>query len=268
MGPFVEPLSQTDNRLNWEEAEYTSILSMIDAGTRWVELAPLKTVTAEEIISKFKDFWLTRYPRPTVVVSDQGTQFLSGEFQSTLTSVGIKHRSTTTYNPQANGLVERIHQFIGNAIRIRQVADWDKHLQEIAWTLRGTFHRILGCAPSHLVFGKDLVASHITYDIPSLLTTVKKQHETLQEESLLQQNRGRVAHQFKIGGLVFRKVENPTKLQTRFTGPHEILKVHNNNTLTLKITPDQGHPYLVRVNIRKVKPFSGGQHVVNDQTEN
>ena len=47
-----------------------------------------------------------------------------GEFAAMVKNdYGIKRKGTTTRNPQANAIIERIHQTIGNVIRTFQVQD-------------------------------------------------------------------------------------------------------------------------------------------------
>lgn len=84
-------------------------LTMIDVGTRWVELAPLNVKECENVVLEFDRWWLCRYPRPNNCIYNQGKEFVGQEFQELLTSYGIKSTPTTTRNPQANGIVERIH---------------------------------------------------------------------------------------------------------------------------------------------------------------
>ena len=69
--------------------------------------------------------WLTRYPWPTEVVLDRGTEF-KGEVQKTLTSeYGCKAKLITSRNPQANSIVERVHATVHNMVRCHQIKDKD-----------------------------------------------------------------------------------------------------------------------------------------------
>ena len=47
---------------------------------------------------------------------------------------GIKYKPTSVRNPQANAIVERVHQTIGNMIRTFQVYDNDELDDEDPWT--------------------------------------------------------------------------------------------------------------------------------------
>jgi hypothetical protein len=154
-GPVSFPANETENE---EVEEHRYILSMIDHCTRLVELAPLKTITAEEVIERLKDYWLCRYPRPHQILSDNGTQFTSKEFADLLTQYDVLHITTTTYNPTGNSVVERIHGTLGNALRTLNVHNWSDYLPDIVYSFRTSYQRSLGCSPAELVFSRHMVA--------------------------------------------------------------------------------------------------------------
>ena len=78
---------------------------------------------------------------------------------------GCDVNRTTTRNPQANAIVERVHQTIGNMIRTWFVNDPDLDrrdpyaglLTAVAFATRATVHTTLNASPSQLVFGRDAV---------------------------------------------------------------------------------------------------------------
>ena len=57
----------------------------------------------------FWDEWCCRYGIPSVVITDQGTQFESRLFNALLEYIGTQRRRTTAYHPQTNGMIERMH---------------------------------------------------------------------------------------------------------------------------------------------------------------
>ena len=63
--------------------------------------------------------WLCRCPRPKITKYDRGNEFLGHTFKNDLVEneYGIKAKSATTANPQANSILERIHQAIANIVR-------------------------------------------------------------------------------------------------------------------------------------------------------
>ena len=94
---------------------------MIDSATRWFEMREISNKEAVTIANLVEQTWLTRYPWPTQVIFDRGSEFM-GEFACMVQKdYGIKCKPITTRNPQANSIIERIHQTIGNMIRSCQV---------------------------------------------------------------------------------------------------------------------------------------------------
>ena len=66
---------------------------------------------------------VTRYPLPSKEIVDHGNQFLA-EFKTMIQAdYVITVKPITSRNPQANSILERVHQTIGNIILTFQVQD-------------------------------------------------------------------------------------------------------------------------------------------------
>jgi len=138
-------------------------VSIIDNDLKWIELHEYKSKSSEEISLIFDREWLCRYPRPQIVVFDNGTEF-SSKFYELLQSYGIQPKATTIKNPQSNAIVEHVHLTISNSLRAmtlsqRAFDDTTIHgiLQSIAWALRTTLHTSLRTSPGQLAFGRDMI---------------------------------------------------------------------------------------------------------------
>jgi hypothetical protein len=78
---------------------------------------------------------------------------------------GIKGKPITVRNPQANAIVERVHQTIGNIVRTFELENnyvdeedpWNGILSATAFAIRSTFHTTLRKSPGQLVFGRDMI---------------------------------------------------------------------------------------------------------------
>ena len=88
------------------------------------------------------------------------------EFQRMLRGdCGIKRKPITVRNPQANAIVERVHQTIGNMIQTFELGNhcmdeeepWKGILSAVALAVRATIHSILKKSPAQLVFGRDMM---------------------------------------------------------------------------------------------------------------
>ena len=71
---------------------------------------------------------------------------------------------STEYNPQSNGILERVHQVLGNALRNFEIEKreldeqnpWDEFLTSAAFAIRSTHHMVLEASPAQLVFNRDM----------------------------------------------------------------------------------------------------------------
>ena len=73
---------------------------------------------------------------PAVLTTDQGKEFNNKVNAELMRMFGIKHRLTTAYHPQANGLDERFNQTLANSLaKFAQVNrdSWDEHLGAVVY---------------------------------------------------------------------------------------------------------------------------------------
>ena len=85
------------------------LLVMADASTKWPEIFLMDTTTSARTIEKLRTVF-ARFGIPKTVVSDNGAQFTSKEFQEFMSSNGIQHRMGASFHPSTNGLAERLVQ--------------------------------------------------------------------------------------------------------------------------------------------------------------
>ena len=90
---------------------------MIDPATGWFEMKESSTKRADVIANLVEQTWLTRYPWPTQIVFDRGSEFIAEFAEMVVNDYGIKRKPIRKRNPQANAMIERIHQTLGNILR-------------------------------------------------------------------------------------------------------------------------------------------------------
>ena len=81
-------------------------LIVIDAYTRWLEVIPVKNITSKTTVTKLREIF-ARFGLPRSIVSDNGPQLTSDEFEQFCREHDIKHIKVTPYHPKSNGLAER-----------------------------------------------------------------------------------------------------------------------------------------------------------------
>ena len=229
-------------------------VSFMDVATRWPELHEYDSKKSENISLIFDQEWLNRYPRPRMVIYDNGSEF-SSEWREMLESFGIIGKPTTVKNPQANAFVERIHLVIADCIRSmdlpsRSYDDTTAHsvLQAVAWGIRSTFHTALQATPGQLAFGRDMIVN-ATYMANWHAIKERKQQNTLYNNA--RENKSRQTHDYQPGQFVYIKNKDiKRKLNPDKAGPFEIISVHTNGTITIRRSPT----VIEKINIRRAHP--------------
>ena len=91
---------------------------MIDPATGWFEIKEIKTKPkrADVIAYLVEQTWLVRYPWPDLIIMDRGREFKATFYKTITKDYNIKPKVITTRNPQANAIIERVHQTIGNVL--------------------------------------------------------------------------------------------------------------------------------------------------------
>jgi len=87
------------------------ILVAIDHCTRWAEAIPLKTLAAKETCAALNVIF-QRTGVPRVIISDNGTNFVSNLNKIFFSMFGVEMRNSTPLHPQGNSLAERLVQNI------------------------------------------------------------------------------------------------------------------------------------------------------------
>jgi Integrase core domain len=133
------------------------ILTAVDRSTRWVEAFPLKAVAAADCAEALVNGWVARFGVPACQTSDRGVQFASAVWAVLMSRLGVKDVMTTAYHPQSNGVVERFHRRLKDALRARAAAaDWPRHLPWVLLGLRLAPREDSGISSAKLVFGAPL----------------------------------------------------------------------------------------------------------------
>jgi transposase InsO family protein len=143
-------------------------LTSIDPVTNLTEMVRVQNTTAREVATQFEHSWLSRYPRPVRCVHDLGSEFIGFEFQRVLRNNNIEDVPTSSKNPQANSICERMHQTVGNVLRtllhVHRPTNVDTAAQLVdsalataMHTMRSATHGSIQASPGAVVFQRDML---------------------------------------------------------------------------------------------------------------
>jgi len=119
------------------------------------EARALKRATAKEVTKFFMDQVYHRYGAPHVIITDNGPE-MKESFQRKLERLGIPQIPITPYNHHANGVVERGHFTLREAIIKAcegDITQWPSLVQAAVFADRITISRITGFSPYYLLHG-------------------------------------------------------------------------------------------------------------------
>ena len=136
---------------------FTHLFTIVDRTTRWPEAVLLKNTTAADCAAALTSGWIARFGVPSIITSDRGVQFTSQIWQILCKTLRIKHVVTTAYHPQSNGLVERFHRQLKNALKSRACGvDWADHLPWVMLGIRAAPKEDSAVSAAEMVFGSPL----------------------------------------------------------------------------------------------------------------
>src|SRR5687767_12483623 len=123
-------------------------VTMVDPASGWFEIHQYDNKRLITMANIAKQEWFARYPWPTQVTFDRGSEFIGQDFQKMLANnYGIQKKPITVRNPQANTIVERILQVIAKMDRMFELETnyldvdnpWKGVLSATAFAVRLTY---------------------------------------------------------------------------------------------------------------------------------
>jgi transposase InsO family protein len=87
------------------------LLVAVDKFSKWIEVVPITNQEATTVV-KFLESIVYRYGVPNNIITDNGTNFTSGEFQEFAKNLGIKIKYALVAHPKSNGQVEKANGLV------------------------------------------------------------------------------------------------------------------------------------------------------------
>jgi hypothetical protein len=153
---------------------------------------------------------------------------------------GIKKKPITVRNPQANAIVERIHQVIGNIIRTFELQEnyldeddpWKGILSATAFAVRATYHTTLKKSPGQLVFGRDMI-----FNIQHIANWefIRENKQRIIAKNNKNKNAKCIPLIYEVGHKVLLRKGTEFKYGQPYSGPYKILQVNTNGMVCLQM---------------------------------
>lgn len=271
LGPF--PLSTSGNRWIAVATDYT---------TRYAITRALPTACATDVADFLLHDVILHHGAPRQLLTDRGRSFLSRVIDDLLRSSSVKHKMTTAYHPQTNGLTERLNRTLTDMLSMyvaRDHRDWDAPLPYVTFAYNSSRHDTAGYSPFYLLFGREPRLPMDTL-LPESTPSTEYARDVIAKADAARQvaraklsasqavqkarydHHHRPAH-FSPGSLVLvwfpsRRVGLSEKLLSRYAGPYRI--VRQVTDVTYEVVPVETSPSLRNlaadiVHVARLKPY-------------
>ncbi|UYV84632.1 hypothetical protein LAZ67_X002921, partial [Cordylochernes scorpioides] len=146
VGPFID-----------SEIGFRFAITLIDYTSKWPEVFCTNKTNSKVIINFLEDVF-SREGFPREIVTDNGTPFISEEFEDFLRSNGIKHIRTANYHPACNGEVENFNKTLKSTVLTAhlQHTEVKRTIQLFLREYRSTPHTVTKQTPSAVLHGRTL----------------------------------------------------------------------------------------------------------------
>src|SRR6266545_2868498 len=129
----------------------------MDYFTKWPIAKVIKKATAKMVSKFIYEKIICEHGCPQVLQSDQKTHFVNRVIQDLSEKFRIKHRLSTPYHPQTNGLVERFNQILCEKLAkmAEETTMWDEFIDPALIAYCTTKYAITGVTSFLLVYSRE-----------------------------------------------------------------------------------------------------------------
>lgn len=193
------------------------IVVMVCYFTKWIEVKPLKTKSAEDVANFIYEVFC-RHGTAAIQINDQGREFVNQVSDLLLNLFGTKQRITSAYHPQANGLVERNNRTIQNLL-LKVLGDnhskWPVALGGVVFAYNTSKQKSTGFSPFYLMYGRHpRLPMEVDADLISVDCEVSATETTVDVDD--EQLKTRIASLSHLRDMIFPKAAiNIKKAQLR-----------------------------------------------------
>ena len=243
------------------ELQQKQYLVIVDYYSGFVELDLLIHTTAKQVIKHCKSQF-SRHGIPDVLISDNGPQFSSHEFQQFIKQYQIDHRTSSPYHPQSNGMAEKAVQTIKRLMKKAAHDGNDNYLalleyRNTPWsdTLGSPVQRLMGRRTKTLIPTANTLLKPATINPTAVQEELQKHRK---QQKMFYDRQAKPLKSLKIGDSVLMTSKDGT------WKPAKVTSISQRAPCSYNIVTPQGQYYRRnRKDLRKVM----GKTEVNTSTD-
>ncbi|XP_026577897.1 uncharacterized protein K02A2.6-like [Pseudonaja textilis] len=161
--PAATPIRWEDSGAPWSRLHIDlagpvhgrTFLVIVDSFSKWIDLALLPSTTTLAVTRALTRVFVT-HGLPDTLVSYNGPQFTSCEFEVFAANLGIRHVLTAPFHPASNGMAERAVRSVKEALARFGQIDWHSKLSRYLLTQHTTPCTTTNKSPAELLMDRRL----------------------------------------------------------------------------------------------------------------
>ena len=161
--------------------EYKYLIMGMDYFSKNLEMHPLKSKSAREVVQFIYEDIICRWGSPNVIITDQGHKFCNAINDELMEHTHCKHRITSSYHPQSNGLVGRQNRTTTNFLLKNM--DCQDYWVDMIPTIMGS-HRHTVHSTTNIELSAILLGCKLTLSMDMLLRSDDYLNRELQDEEI------------------------------------------------------------------------------------
>ncbi|GBN58662.1 Pol polyprotein [Araneus ventricosus] len=226
------------------------LIVITDTFIKYPEVYPVPDIQSSTVCKVLIDF-ISRHGIMQILYSDKGSNFISQAMQEVYKTLGIKKLQTVSFNPQANGVVERLNKTLIDSLShlvSKNQMDWCQLVPLALMAYRNAYQRTIKESPAFLVYGRNPVmplnliysdplksysdtptyAKQLVMKLQNSFAIVRKNLESSAQTYTKTNEKWPKSKRIEVGDMVYLHVprikENTTKKLAKFNqGPYRVI---------------------------------------------
>ncbi|XP_066946928.1 uncharacterized protein [Macrobrachium rosenbergii] len=154
---------------------------IIDRNTRWPDAVLIKSNRAETCVKALIG-WVSRHRVPQIIMSYRAANFTSALWNTLANSLGTKIIHTMDYNPEVDGIIERLHRLLKASLTAGcQGRSWRKELPWVLLDLRTSPHVAFNTSPAEALYSQSLTLLADVFQHPTSPTSPSDTRKALEQ---------------------------------------------------------------------------------------